>query len=104
MEEAERLKARQALVTGALGDKLKLLSKLLVRSLCHQSCEGHHAVIAFGFEFGKSQAHNMSRARAKRPLLPAVWCLSAAVCACMCCVAACLRRNLVLASLSLVTS
>lgn len=29
MEEAERLKARQALVTGALGDKLKLLSKLL---------------------------------------------------------------------------
>lgn len=31
MEESERLKARQALLAGALGDKLKLLSKLLVR-------------------------------------------------------------------------
>lgn len=30
MEESKRLEARQALVAGALGDKLKLLSKLLV--------------------------------------------------------------------------
>jgi hypothetical protein len=41
-DPAEKIKARQELVTGALGDKLKLLSKQLVSRVMSQHCVAYN--------------------------------------------------------------
>jgi hypothetical protein len=43
-DPAEKVKARQELVTGALGDKLKLLSKLLVSHMYSAELEEEHGI------------------------------------------------------------
>lgn len=98
MEESERLKARQALLAGALGDKLKLLSKLLVRLrvLCAtniardpltaepQHTESRHCWAAFITAAGlKCAAVTRHERVCLGPPLPAVWCLNEVVCRCV---------------------